>query len=93
MMKIEKRTKIIDREVIVTPAKYKDVDTGRKQIVEIVENGETRKEERSIYDRVLVDAERQIKKENQLVFIVNDGVDEHEFINQQDAKEFIKGVK
>jgi len=91
-MRIEKKTIEKEIERVVKPAYVKHIDTGHKKIIKVIRDGETIEEERPIYDRAFIEAvkERAIERFN--VFAVNDGIDEHQFATEAEAKDFTRGA-
>lgn len=88
-MMIEPVERIIGRQVCIQPAQLKDTgrfttsyeDDGKGNVLEI---------RKPIKE--LVEAQYKTINETVIVYIVNDGVDMHEFKTENDAKAFL-GVK
>lgn len=92
-MEIQKKTIQVSRSKLIKPAHYKDVDTGMKREVAIIdEHGNRRIEERPIIEKEVVEATRQQVTEDKVIYCIDDGVDCHEFCTEEDAKRFL-GVK
>lgn len=88
---IEERFIEKERERVVQPAHYKNVETGNyRQATIFKEDGSTEVEKRPIYDRVFVDAVKDTVIDRTKVFTVNDGVDNHDFATRADAEKFLK---
>jgi len=98
---IKNTKKRVKRQKILKPARIKEIDTGVKQIVEIVEgegiDKKIRKEERPIMERVtLSPVFEEIEQEEEIYIIeteYNGEREAHEFNNRKDADQFKKGFE
>lgn len=89
------KKKVIEKEVerTIKPAHYKHIDTNHKKVIKVInEHGDVEEKERPIYDRVFIDAVKETIIERTDVWAVNDGVDEHHFTTEAEAKNFSRGV-
>jgi len=76
----------------IEKAHFRHIDTGKKQTVQRVDSdGNTIEESRPILQKVYVEPVFQDIIEETIVFCVNDGIDEHQFISEEEAKEFLNG--
>jgi hypothetical protein len=80
---------------LVKQARYKDIDTGKIKVSEIIENGISSRVETPIFERVFMDAVFEDEEINQKVWIVetefNGLVEEHEFNTEIEAKGYYGG--
>lgn len=94
----EKKTVSRTRTQCVKQAHYKYVDTGAKQLVDIIAKDGTRTtEERAIIDKVFIPALFEDVQENVDVWVVTkqlpDGsTEDHEFSNDADANNYYRGL-
>ena len=91
---IEQIKKQIPHRKLISQAAYKDVDTGRLQIVEVRDvDGVVRKEERPIIERVFIEAQYADELHDVDVWVVKDGDESHEFTSLSAAEFYLKGKK
>lgn len=91
-MRIEKSTKIIQKRVVIKPARYEEEKTGDTTQVSIeLPSGKTAIEERPVVRRVYKEPVEKYVEEKIDIWCINDGDDIHEFMNKQDAKKFQGG--
>lgn len=80
-----------EKERIVRPAHYREVDTGNRRQLEIIKpDGQKVIEERPIIERVFQEAIKDKVIVKTTIFAYDDGVDEHHFATEAEAKEFLK---
>jgi hypothetical protein len=85
---ISEQKKIMRRRLI-KPARYKDVDTGVRQIVIVRDlDGTERNEERPIYERAFLEAVYEDEEKTEQIYVVFTNDERHEFANEDDAKRF-----
>lgn len=90
---IEKKTLHIPYQRLISPAHYKETDTGRVKEVKIVGiDGALKIEERPIMAKKFVDAVYSDAIEEKIVYSVVDSVtgEEHHFNSRAEAKEFLE---
>lgn len=80
------------RKKTIKPARYMDIDTGVKRVIETInENGEKNTVLEPVMDKVFLDPV-SIDEEYQIdVWAVYDGAERHEFLSEQDAIRFCGG--
>lgn len=94
----EKKTVTLTRKECVKQAHYKTVDTGHRQIVELVGKDSTRStEERPITEKVFIPAvfeDKQITAEFWQVKtqLLNGEWETHEFATEEDANAYYRGL-
>jgi len=86
-------TKKLKRLKTITPARMKTVDTGRKHVMQIIdENGKEISEERKIMEKVFIPAVQEEVEDTKIfqgVENIHTG-EIHEFGTKAEAKRFIK---
>lgn len=88
---IEKKIRQRERERLVQPAHYKEVDTGNyRESTIFKEDGTKEVKQIPIIERVFVDAIKDRVIEETEVWVYNDGIDEHDFSTEEDAKSFLR---
>ena len=88
---IEKKTRQRERERLVQPAHYKEVDTGNYRESTIFKEDVTREVKQiPIVERVYVEAIKDTVIDQTEVWAYNDGIDEHDFATEEDAKAFLR---
>ena len=83
------------REKIIKPARLKNVDTGRKQIIKIVDKkGAETEELKTVYDRISLPAVVEDENYSVKVWVVysvsNEMLERHEFNSLNGAQNFYK---
>lgn len=86
------------RNKVVKEAHYKQVDTGKKQVVTIIdENDEQTEEIRPIYQKVFIEAVIEKIEKDETRWVVEtcykDVTEKHEWKTKKEAEEFYNRIK
>lgn len=88
-MSIEKRIKKVIEKRLISPAKLQYRKTGDIEIVKIKDaEGKIKEKERPIKEQVLIPAKYEEVEKEVTVYVINDGIDEHEFMSKKEARQF-----
>lgn len=89
---MEKRIKKIKKKKVIKQAHYRNVDTGQKQrIIVIDENGQEKHEDKEIKQKVFIPAIEENIEEEITIWVIKDGEEEHEFLSKDAALAFKDG--
>ena len=93
-MKVEKKEKTKEVKNCVSVARYEYKDTGEIHMLKVRDaDGIECIVEKPIKEKIFKDAVYETIFVKETVYVVNDGIDDHEFLTQKEAKEFLKRVK
>lgn len=88
-MNIEKRIKKVIEKRLISPAKLQYRETGDIEIVKIKDtDGNVTEKERPVKEQVAIPAKYEEVEKEVTVYVVNDGIDEHEFMSKKEARQF-----
>lgn len=76
---------------LIKQGQWKEIDTGVRNVVTLVENGVERKEERPVYERVFVPPQYDDVEVSYDVWVVEKNGERHEFRSEDDARRFDGG--